>query len=135
VAVESSILGERFANAGQLGFLGVTFHRDVAALPCGFALLQGNVVERATAPQDKLELALLFGRRPEFLFEGLTHGIHGLPPGNHSTRHARKRLKPGKARLTAWVQTLRLAAGSFCQTQAPQRMYGEKECTVNVIRQ
>jgi hypothetical protein len=51
----------------------------VALLPGGIdalfqggidALFQGGIIERATAPQDVLELALLLGCRPQFLLVG-----------------------------------------------------------------
>ena len=52
VAVESIILGEGVRRSlASFRFLGEAFHRDVAAVPGGLALLEGHVVERATAPQ------------------------------------------------------------------------------------
>src|SRR5262249_49140252 len=45
----------------------------LAAPPPGEALLQGGVVERAAAPQDRLKLTLLSGREPQLLLIGLAH--------------------------------------------------------------
>src|SRR5215469_17920933 len=106
------------AYNGQLQFLGITLHRDVAALPGRLSLLQGSVIELAAPPQDNIELALLLRRRPQFLFECLTHCLHRLPPCKHSPHQPQKRLQPEKDRLTAWVQTLRLTVGSFCQMRS-----------------
>src|SRR5260221_5452448 len=50
----------------------------------GDTLCEGRGVAPATAPQDKLKLALLAllallaGRRPQLLLVGLAHGLHGL---------------------------------------------------------
>jgi hypothetical protein len=70
VAVDGCVFRERLADVLQLRFLLVAREADVAALPGGDALLKRRVVERATAPQDALKLALLLGRRPEFLLVG-----------------------------------------------------------------
>ncbi len=78
MGVDRLILRERFADVLQLGFLGVAFHRHVAPLPGGLTLLQGGIVERAAAPQNDVELALLLRRRPQFLLVGLAYGLgHG----------------------------------------------------------
>ena len=57
----------------QLGFLLVARDRDVAPLPGRDALLQGGVVEHATAPEHLLQRPLLGGRRPQLLLVGLAH--------------------------------------------------------------
>jgi|GEM_PF-4413717 len=75
MAVESFILGECGANRLELGFLLVTRDGDMAALPSGDALLQGGVVQRATAPQRVRQRPLLGRRGTQFLFECLVYGL------------------------------------------------------------
>ena len=105
---------EGFADVLQLRFLRVALHRDVAAFPGGPALLQGDVIEGAAAPQDHVQRPLLLRRRPQLLLEGFAYRLHRVPLWIHSTRHVQKWLHPHKVHLTDWVQTLRLAAGSHC---------------------
>src|SRR5258708_15612555 len=66
---------------------------DVAALPGGDALRQSGVVERAAPPEDRLKLALLFGRRPQLLLERCAHGLCHLSAS--SVRQCSAEWSPG----------------------------------------
>src|SRR5262249_32944073 len=59
------------ADVLQLDFLLIAREADVAALPGGDALLQSDIVEGTTAPQDTLQRTLLGGRGPQLLLVGL----------------------------------------------------------------
>ncbi len=72
VCMDGGIFRELGPEVFQLRFLLVARDGDLVPLPGGDALLQGRIVERAAVPQDKLKLALLFGRRPQLLLERLT---------------------------------------------------------------
>ena len=122
VAVEGDILWERLTDGRELGFLLRAGEADVAALPGGDALLQGRVVEGATAPQDLLKRTLLGGRGPQlFLVRRAPRRLfaHVSVFSSRSTRAVDDQdvwLKPRQVRLTARAQAQRLTAGSFCQT-------------------
>src|SRR5215469_13988709 len=70
------VLGELFAEVLELCFLREAFHRDAAPLPGGLTLLEGDVVEGATAPQDHVQRLLLLRRCPQFLLVGRAHTLH-----------------------------------------------------------
>src|SRR5262249_48044171 len=97
--------------------------RDVAPLPSRDALLQGSVVEHATAPHDMLKFPLLRGSGAELLLVGLAarrqfaHARSFHPGSTKAVAHQDVWLRgqPPNALLTAWAQPQRLAAGSFCQ--------------------
>src|SRR5262249_51621026 len=75
--VEGGVCGERGAQGRELGLL--LDAGGALALPPpppGEALVQGGVVEHATAPEHLLPLALLLGRRLELLVVGSVCGRH-----------------------------------------------------------
>src|SRR5262245_47075531 len=73
VAVNRRVCRHLGAEVFQFGFLSVAQEGD-ATLPIhGAALLQGGVVERATAPQNRSQRPLLFGCWLELVVEGLAH--------------------------------------------------------------
>jgi len=65
VAMEGRVLRQLSAEVFQFRVLLRAMDRDSARSPPGNALFQRRVVERATAPQDKLQRPLLLGRRPQ----------------------------------------------------------------------
>src|SRR5262249_17996553 len=78
--VDGSIVWERGAQVLQLGFLLEAGRRfTLATLPPRLALLQGGIVERATAPEHLLQRPLLCGRRFQLLLKGLARAClsHG----------------------------------------------------------
>src|SRR5215469_7788001 len=75
VGMDCGVLGKRLADTRQFRFLGEAFHGHVAAFPGGLALLERHIVEGAAAPENHVQRPLLFGRRPEFLFERLAHRL------------------------------------------------------------
>jgi hypothetical protein len=79
VAVEDGLLWELGADGLALGFLLVVRDGDVAALPGRNALFEGDIGDRATAPQDTFQRTLLRGRGPEFLLLGFAHRLHVWP--------------------------------------------------------
>jgi hypothetical protein len=75
VAMESGVLGELGTNVLEIGVLLLPRDADVAPLPGGDALVEGDVVERATAPQHPLQRTLLSGRGPQLLLVGRAHAL------------------------------------------------------------
>ena len=109
VAVEGGILRQLRPDGRELGFLLKACHRDVAPLPGGDALLQGGVVEGATAPQNGFKRTLLSGRGPQLLLVGRAArcllGHAGVFPSRSTQAVAQQDCwrKPRHARLTAWA--------------------------------
>src|SRR5258706_14645876 len=75
VCVDRSVLREIRPQVLQLCFLLVARDRDAAPLPSGDALLQRRIVERAAAPQVKLQRPLLLGRRLQPVLVALAHAL------------------------------------------------------------
>jgi hypothetical protein len=71
VAVDGGVIRERGPDVLQLGFLLVARERDVAALPGGDALLEGDGVELPAHHDHALQLVLLCGCRLELVRERL----------------------------------------------------------------
>src|SRR5258707_11370109 len=91
MGVDTGLLRHIHAQVLELRFLLVPREGHAALLPQRDALLQGGVVERATAPQDRLKLALLSGCRLELLlvslvYRLLAHGCRSRFPSRMSTR-------------------------------------------------
>ena len=71
MAVDGGIVRELGADVLEFRFLLLAREADVAALPGGAALLEGDMVAGTAAPQDTLQRARLCGRGLELLLEGL----------------------------------------------------------------
>src|SRR5258706_11681823 len=67
MAMDGTVLGQVRTQVFQLGFLRIAREGHATLAVEADALLQSGVVERATAPQDRLKLTLLDGRWLELL--------------------------------------------------------------------
>src|SRR5262249_11326449 len=115
-AVDRGVLRILRPDSLQLGFLLLAREGDTAALPGGAALLQGRGVAGAAAPQDTLQCPLLGRSGPELLFQGFTTHSLVLMPGllfqsSRATTPIQGTSGSSPTRLTAWMETQRLAAG------------------------
>src|SRR5260221_12241584 len=120
VAVDASIL--RHVRPDVLQFSGLLIARNghAALFPHGDAGVTSRVMERATAPQDALQLSLLCGRGSQLFLVGFAASgrFHATLFQSCGTKPVMVRgfwLKPPEARLTARVKTLRFAAAYFYQ--------------------
>src|SRR5262245_46891620 len=114
MAVDGLVVWQLRTECFQLGFLLIPCDRDAALTPQRDALLQGGVVEGATAPQDSLKLALLVGGRAQLLLVGFAHIRYHLHV-SHLYRYIRSACCKsgqtlGELRQTATHKTLRLPA-------------------------
>src|SRR5260370_32525751 len=75
MAMNGDVFGQVRAQGFDLRFLLAAIDGHTTLFPQEDALRPGRVVERATAPQDQIKLALLLGPRLQLFLVGLAYRL------------------------------------------------------------